>query len=230
MPEGQDYTSLPCCYGGNVCGVTVPLAFSVNVTNQDPQQSDLVINSQANMWFIESCDAGTPTSECGVTAPVYVFYIVNVNQTTGEIISNSTNSYTQINLPYGVTKTLFFAASKPIQTNDMQVMSLTSDDEIRPGQNYGFYGQFAIYLLLPGTRIPPVGIQLYGQNIPFESTIAGDNIGWYSETPNICTGDTPTVFELQVNDSVFTGKSNDQVTLNATGLSSLAATAPTGWS
>jgi hypothetical protein len=230
VPEGQNHTSLPCQYGGSVCGTMVPIVFSVNVTNQDPQQSDIVLNSQTNLWLIETCDAGTPTSACGTSAPVYVFYIVNVNQQNGEIISNQSGSFTQINLPYGVTKTLFFAAAKPIQSASMQDMTLSSDDQIKPGVNMGYYGQFAIYLLLPGTKIPPTGVQIYGQNIPFESTIAGDNLGSYSENPITCTSDTDTPFQLQVNNSAFSGASIYQVTLNATTFSGVTATAPNGWS
>ncbi len=180
VPEGQNHTGNGCGY----CGISVPLVFSVNITNVDPQQSDLVFNSQANLWVIETCDAGTPTSSCGQTSPVYVFYMINVNQATGAITSLSPSTFTQVQIPYGVTKTVFFGAAFPLQAHVFQYMSLTTDDTVRPGNNLAVYGQFAVFLLLPGTKIPPMGVQLYGQNIPFESTISGDNLGWYSETPN----------------------------------------------
>ena len=89
VPEGQNHTDDGCGY----CGIEVPIVFSVNITNADSQQSTVVINSLANIWVIETCDAGTPTSHCGETSPVYVFYAVNVNQANGEIISNTTGSF-----------------------------------------------------------------------------------------------------------------------------------------
>ncbi len=225
VPEGQNHTDDGCGY----CGITVPIVFSVNITNVDPQQSDLVFNSEANLWVIETCDAGLPTSTCGLTSSVYVFYMVNVNQATGAITSLSSSTFTQVQIPYGVTKTIFFASAYPLQSQAFRYMSLTTDDTVAPGNNLAVYGQFAVFLLLPGTKIPPTGVQLYGQNIPFESTISGDNLGWYSETPNTCTGDTDTVFQLQVNNSVFSGGNINQVMLNASAYSSIAATAPSGW-
>lgn len=226
VPEGQNHTNNGCTY----CGIEDPIVFSVNVTNEDSQQADLVINSQANLWIVETCDAGTPTSHCGETSPVYVFYVVNVNPATGQILSTSQGSFTQINIPYGVTKTLYFASAYPVSLENFQYMTLGTDDSTIPGNNLAYYGQFAIFMLLPGARLPPNQVLIYGQNIPFESTIAGDNIGWYSETPSSCTGGTTQPFQLTVNDSYFSGASINQVVVNASAFSSISATAPTGWS
>ena len=168
VPEGQNHTNNGCGY----CGTGVPIVFSVNITNVDPLQSDLVFNSEANLWVIETCDAGTPTSTCGTTSPVYVFYMINVNPTTGEI-STSPSTFAQVQIPYGVTKTLYFGSAYPLQSQSFQVMSLFTDDTVIPGNNLAIYGQFAVFLLLPGTKIAPTAVQLYGQNVPFESTI-----GW----------------------------------------------------
>jgi hypothetical protein len=231
VPQGQNHTGTSGWGAGcGYCGFTVPVVFSLNITNVDPQQSDLVFNSQANLWVIETCDAGTPTSTCGVTSPVYVFYMIEVNPTTGAITSTGSSTFSQVNIPYGVTKTLYFGSAYPLQSHAFRYMSLTTDDTVKPGNNLAVYGQFAVFLLLPGTKIPPTGVQLYGQNIPFESTIAGDNVGWYSETPSTCTGDRYTIFQLEVNNSAFSGASISQITLNASAFSSLSSTAPTGWS
>jgi len=226
VPEGQNHTNNGCGY----CGSAVPIVFSVNITNVDPQQSLLVFNSEANLWVIETCDAGTPTSTCGQTSPVYVFYMINVNSTTGAITTPSPGNFAQVVIPYGVTKTLYFGASYPAESQPFQVMSLYSDDSVIPGNNLAIYGQFAVFLLLPGTKIAPTSIQVYGQNIPFESTIAGDNLGWYSESPESCTGNTYTVFQLQVNNSAFAGNSINQIVLNASAFSSVSASNPSGWS
>jgi hypothetical protein len=226
VPEGQNSTDDGCGY----CGIEDPIVFSVNVTNQDVQQSTLVINSQANLWIMETCDAGTPTSHCGQTSPVYVFYIVNVNPTTGAIQSTTQGSFTQITIPYGVTKTLYFAGAYPVSLQNFQYMTLGTDDSTIPGNNLAYYGQFAIFMLLPGTKLPPNQVLVYGQNIPFESTVAGDNIGWYQETPSSCTGGTTQPFQLTVNDSYFSGASINQVVLNASAFSNVAPSAPNGWS
>ena len=58
---------------------------------------------------------------------------------------------------------------------------------------------------------------------------AGDNLGWYSETPATCTGNTETIFQLQVNNSAFSGASISQIVLNASAFSSISSTPPTGW-
>ena len=226
VPEGQNHTNNGCTY----CGIEVPLVFSVNVTNQDPQQADLVVNSLANLWIVETCDAGTPTSHCGETSPVYVFYVVNVNPSTGAITSTTAGSFTQINIPYGVTKTLYFASAYPVASNNFQYMSLGTDDSTIPGNNLAYYGQFALFLLLPGTKIAGTQILIYGQNIPFESTIAGDNLGWYTETPSSTTGGMTQPFQLTVNDSYFAGNPIDQIVVNASAFSGVTAVAPTGWS
>ncbi len=226
VPEGQNHTNDGCSY----CGIEDPIVFSVNVTNEDTQEADLVINSQANLWIMETCDAGTPTSHCGETSPVYVFYVVNVNPTTGQILSTTKGSFAQINIPYGVTKTLYFASAYPISLDNFQYMTLGTDDSTIPGNNLAYYGQFAIFMLLPGTRLPPDQVLIYGQNIPFESTIAGDNIGWYTETPATCSGGSTQPFQLTVNDSYFSGADIDQVVLNASTFSNVAPSAPTGWS
>jgi len=226
VPEGQNHTNDGCSY----CGIMDPIVFSVNITNQDPQQADLIITDQTNLWIVETCDAGTPTSHCGVTSPVYVFYAVNMNQNNGKITSTAKGSFAQIQIPYGVTKTIYFAAAFPLHSNKLQEMSLSTDDSTIPGNNLAYYGQFAIFMLLPGTRVPPNQVLAYAQNIPFESTIAGDNIGWYTQTPNNCTGGQYTPFQLTVNNSWFSGANVSKVSINASAFSSLSAFAPAGWS
>ncbi len=105
-------------------------------------------------------------------------------------------------------------------------MTLGTDDSTIPGNNLAYYGQFAIFMLLPGTRLPPNQVLIYGQNVPFESTVAGDNIGWYTETPSTCTGGTAQPFTLNVNNSYFSGASINRVTLNASAFSNIAPSAP----
>ncbi len=225
VPQGQNSTGNGCSY----CGSTVPLAFSVNITNNDPSQASLVINSEANLWVIETCDTATFTNNCPQGNPVYVFYIMNVNPSTGVITSTGKGSFQQIIIPYGVTKTMYFGAAFDLSTKSFGDMSLGSDDSLYAGNNLAYYGEFAVFLLFSGTKIPPANIQVYGQNIPFETTISADNLGWYSETPTVCTSGYPSIFDLSVNNSIFSGYPISQIQLNASAFSSVSAIAPTGW-
>lgn len=226
-PEGNTSTVLNCPYGPGVCGTMIPIVFSVQITNEDPSQATLVIDSEANLWVLQTCDSGVTAQSCPTTNPVYVFYVMNVNPTTGAV--TSMNSFNQITIPYGATVTLYFGSAYDLSTQSFKEMTLTTDDSVCAGCNQGNYGQFAVFLLFSGTKIPPQNVFVYGQNIPFESTIAADNLGWYSEAPFACSSSSPSVFLLTVNDSSFSEGNITQVILNASSFSSVSATAPTGW-
>lgn len=226
VPQGQNSTGDYCGY----CGTMVPIAFSVNITNYDPSQAALVINSQANLWIIETCDTATFANNCPQGNPVYVFYIMGVNSTTGEITTTTQGSFSQITIPYGATQTLYFGAAYPLSRDSFQSMSLSSDDSIYAGNNLAYYGEFAVFILFSGTKIPPANIQVYGQNIPFQTTISSDNLGWYFESPNVCQSGSATSFTLQVNNSVFSGYPVNQIAINASSLTSVSAKSPPGWS
>lgn len=225
VPQGQNSSSL-CSY----CGSMVPLAFSVNITNNDPSEADLVINSHTNLWVIETCDTSTFTNDCPQGNPVYVFYIMDVNPTTGVIASVNQGSFSQISIPYGTSRTLYFGAAYDLSTNPFSSMSLTTDDSLYAGNNLAYYGEFAVFLLFGGTKIVPTNLYVYGQNIPFQTTIAADNLGWESQTPIICTSGTPTSFTLTAINSIFSGYSISQIKVNASALTSISASPPTGWS
>jgi hypothetical protein len=233
IPQGQNVSSV-CSY----CGTRVPIAFGVNITNSDPNGATLVINSEANLWVIEACDSVTvnscPTPNQGVVGPqgneMYVFYIVNVNTTSGAVTSLNQGSFTQITIPYGVTKTLYFASAYDISQQAFSYMSVSTDDSIQPGQNNAYYGEFASFILFAGTRIPPTSLSVYGQNIPFGTVISANNLGTFSETPTICTSAISTAFTLTISNSVFSGAPITQINFNATAFSSVSAYAPTGWS
>ncbi len=225
VPQGQNSTG-----GCDICGSSVPLAFSVNITNYDPSEADLVINSHANLWVIETCDTSTFVNDCPQGNPVYNFYIMNVNPTTGVITSTSQGSFSQISIPYGATKTLYFGAAYDLSTTAFSSMYLTTDDSLYAGNNLAYYGEFAVFLLFEGTSIPPTSVSVYGQNIPFQTTVAADNLGWESQTPILCPSGSPTTFTLNANNSIFSGYSISEIVVNASALSSLSANAPAGWS
>ncbi len=205
-----------------------PIAFSVNITNDDPSLGTIVINSQSNLWVIETCDSGVTEGNCPSGNPFFVFYVMNVNPTTGVISSTTAGSFAEIEIPYGVTKTLYYGAAYDLSLEPYSIIGLTSSISTNPY----YYGQFAVFLLFAGTKILSTNSQVYGQNIPFESTTAADNLGWYYETPVSCNPGSSTPFTLNVNDSIFanTAYGITQIVLNASAFSAVTVgTLPTGW-
>ena len=157
---------------------------------------------------------------------------MNVNATTGAITSTSTGSFSEIIIPYGVTKTLYYGAAYDLSLQPMSAVGLTSAVTSNPF----YYGQFAVFLLFSGTKIISPSVQVYGQNIPFESTTAADNFGWISETNTTAAPGSLVTFNLSVNDSIFAyaNPTNpvgiDNIVLNASAFSSVGVSAsPTGW-
>jgi hypothetical protein len=212
----------------------VPIAFSVNVTNYDPSLATIVLNSASNLWVIETCDSGVTEGNCPSGNPFYVFYIMDVNQTTGAITSTSQGSFSQIVIPYGQTKTLYYGAAYDMSLQPYLPVGLTSALAANPF----YYGQFGVFLLFAGTEIISPNVLVYGQNIPFESTTAADNFGYLNESPISAPPGASTTFALTVNDSIFS-KANPtnpngiySIVLNASAFSSISVTGfqvPAGW-
>jgi len=213
----------------------IPIAFSVNVTNQDPSLGNIVLNSQSNLWVIETCDSGVTEGNCPSGNPFFVFYLMNVNSSTGTISSTTQGSFAEIQIPYGVTKTLYYGAAYDLSLQPYSPVGLTSALTSNPY----YYGQFAVFLLFAGTKIITSTSYVYGQNIPFESTTAADNFGWYSQSPLNCNPGVSTTFTLNVNNSIFSppvtsgGGINgiNNIVINASAFSALASTGslPLGW-
>jgi hypothetical protein len=153
---------------------------------------------------------------------------MNVNPSTGVISSTTAGSFAEIEIPYGVTKTLYYGASYDSSLQPFLPVGLTSAISDNPY----YYGQFAVFLLFAGTKIVSSSSEVYGQNIPFESTTAADNFGWYSETPITCNPGTSTPFTLTLNDSIFanTEYGISKIVLNASAFSTVTVgTLPAGW-
>jgi hypothetical protein len=231
MPEGYESS----CVTGNHSNTEtcyfdeVPVLFSVNITNDDPGLADIVLNSETNLWVVETCDSGIAEGNCvSVGNPVFVFYMMNVNPTTGVISSINQGSFSEIQIPYGTTKTLYYGSLYDLSLSSYNYVALTSATNSNPY----YYGQFAVFLLFAGTKISTSGFAVYGQNIPFESTTVGDNLGWYSQTPLSTGSGVKTTFTLQVNNSAFSysqAKIN-KIVLNASAFSSVSVTStPSGW-
>jgi hypothetical protein len=209
----------------------VPMVFSVSITNDDPNLGTIVLDSETNIWITESCDFGTTESPCANGNPVFVFYAINVNPTTGAITDSTTGSgsFSQIVIPYGATKTLYYGAASDLSLAPLNYVALSAFNT--QGQQLSYYGQFSVFMLFSGTKITQQSIQTYGQNIPFESTNAADNLGYYSETPTTCTAGTQSTFSLSINDSVFSNNQYgiNEIVLNASAFTVGTVTPPSHW-
>jgi hypothetical protein len=183
----------------------------VNITNDDPNLGTIVINAESNLWIMQTCDSGVTEGSCPNGNPVYVFYLMDVNTATGAVTSTTPATFTQITIPYGVTKTLFYGSANPLLFGNYGAVSLSNDGNT----NQYIYGQYSVFLLFSGTKITSTGVSVYGQNLPFESTTSVDDLGWYTETPTSCTSNTLTSFTLNVNDSVFSYSSINKIVVNA---------------
>ena len=178
--------------------------------------------------MIETCDSGVTEGSCPSGNPFFVFYVMNVNASTGVVTSTSSGIFSEIEIPYGVTKTLYYGAAYDLSLQPLSAVGLTSSLSTNPF----YYGQFAVFLLFAGTKIVSSSSEVYGQNIPFESTTAADNFGWYSETPVSCSPGASTTFTLTVNDSVFASTLNGigKIVLNASSFSNVAiVSSPSHW-
>ncbi len=203
----------------------IPVVFSVNITNDDPSLGNIAINSESNLWVVQTCDSGTIEGDCPNSSPVFVFYIMNV-LSNGTIINTSQGTFAQITIPLGTSRTLYYGAAYDMMLNSFSPLTLTNFGNSNPY----YYGQFAVFLLFAGTKITPSSNLVYGQNIPFESTLTADNLGWYTQTPTSCGSGTVVNFNLGVNNSIFSPNKINKIVVNASGFTSISATKPaSGW-
>jgi len=210
----------------------IPVAFSVNITNDDPSLGTIVINSASNLWVIETCDSGVTEGNCPSGNPFFVFYIMDVNPSTGAVTSTTGGSFAEIVIPYGVTKTLYYGAAYDTSLQPFSTVGLTTAISTNPF----YYGQFSVFLLFSGTKIVSPSVLVYGQNIPFESTTAADNFGWITQSPTSCNPGVSTTFSLNVNDSIFAyaNPTNpvgvDNIVINSSAFSAISvSSSPPGW-
>jgi hypothetical protein len=235
MPEGYNICSVSNNYQ-NCNYWQVPMVVSVTVTNDDPQLGNIVLNSETNLWITETCDFGASEGYCPNGNPVFVFYVMNVNPTTGAVTSTTQGSFSQLIIPYGATKTIYFGTQNDLSQHAFAGLALTSYSSTGQ-QNDAYYGEYATFLLFSGTKITAQGTQPYGQNIPFESLIAADNLVTYSETPMSCTAGQQATFSLVVNNSPFSPPDSssfsydgiNQVVVNASAFTLGTVSSPTGW-
>jgi uncharacterized protein YcnI len=216
-------TSPTCCsvdlahrYNGSLapCCSSTPVAFSVQVTNIDPNQAVIALGGESILWGTISCQSG-----CGSqSSPVW--YIGNVNPLNGQI----STSFSTIYLRYNTTSTLWFVSSC-----DLMTCPYSSSTTVSVSTSF----TYASFMLLSGDYSANGNASPYGQNLPFQSTFFADNIAVVSNTPGSVTSGTPSQsFTLKVNNTALTpaGDSITKITMTAdAGFTSVSYVPMTGW-
>ena len=88
----------------NISPFNHQIVFSAQVTNIDPSVGTIVVNSHTDLWTFVSCGSG-----CGSQTLLF-FYVMNVLP-NGTITSTTQGSFVPIQIPYGVTKTIYFGSA-----------------------------------------------------------------------------------------------------------------------
>ncbi|MHB1907906.1 MAG: hypothetical protein ACYCQJ_03420 [Nitrososphaerales archaeon] len=190
--------------------------FSMKITNNDPGIGTISVDSHTDLWLYNVCPAG-----CG-TEPLFTFYAVNVAP-NGTITSTTQGSFSQINIPYGSTQTIYFGSANDLSSGSFSSITMSEAHNVA-------LGEYDVFIIISGSDSTSIDSVLYAQNLPFAGTFFADNVAWYSETPELCTHSSLTTFSLTVNNSEFSSYGIYQISINGSSLSNVAPTqTPSGW-
>ena len=191
-------------------------AFSMKITNDDPAVGTITLNSHSDIYLYQTCQSG-----CGGNVPTYVYYAVNV-ASNGTITSTGQGSFVPIQIPYGASKTIFFASKYDLSLGSFSSFSIVAS-------NKEGLGEYDVFVIISGSDTQSQQAILYGQNLPFAGSFLSDTVAWYSETPVSCIGGNTNSFSLMVNNSALSIDSIYQVSINASSFTNLKATPPPFW-
>jgi hypothetical protein len=213
----------PCCsvdfsnkYNGSLapCCTSTPVAFSVQVTDVDPNQAIIALDSRSLLWGSISCTQG-----CG-TQSSPVWYIGNVDPTKGTI----SPTFSTVYLRYNVTNTLWFVSNCPLSS-----CTYSSTTTVIVSSSF----TYANFVLLSGDYSVNGISSPYGQNLPFESVFFADNIGVVSNSPgSVTSGMSAQTFTLTITNAPITPIADPITRVVMTvdnGFTNVNATAPNGW-
>ncbi|MDH2902269.1 MAG: hypothetical protein PXY39_15000 [archaeon] len=193
-----------------------PLVMSAQITNNDPSGGTIVIDAHTDLWTFLSCSGG-----CGGQS-LLAFYVVNV-ASNGAITSTDSPTFSPILLPFGATKTIYFASSKDLSTCQTSCFATQSVSDN--------YGEHDVFIIISGTLVSAKNTTLYSQNLPFASTFTSDNIATWSQSPTSCGNGTSTTFTLKVTNLLSESSSSIyKVVVQASSMSNILPQVPTGWS
>src|SRR5579875_480305 len=194
------------------------IAFSAQVTNDDPTGGTIVVNAHTDLWTFVSCTGG-----CG-GGSLLAFYVMNVGS-DGTVTSTNQNTYVPIQIPYGATKTIYFGSSCDLSTSGYTFSGQSVSD---------YMSEHDVFMIFSGTMINPKNSTLYSQNLPFAATFTSDNIALFSQTPTVCGNGSSTTFNLHVTNTNWSpsGDGIYNVTVQAPTFNppSSQPTPPSGWS
>jgi hypothetical protein len=205
-------------HSGAILPNTVNPAFSMKITNNDPAIGTITLDSHSDIYLYQTCQNG-----CGGNVPTYVYYIVNVAP-NGTITSTTPGSFDPIQIPYGASKTVFFASKYDLANNAFSNFAIVAS-------NKEGLGEYDVFVIISGSDTQSQQSILYGQNLPFAGSFLSDTVAWYSETPASCDGGKSNSFALTINNSALSVDRIYQVSLNASSFTNLLVTqTPYGWS
>ena len=217
--NGQWIIDINHPHSGALLPNTVIPAFSMKITNDDPAVGTITLDSHSDIYLYQTCQNG-----CGGNVPTYVYYAVNV-ASNGTITSTGQGSFDPIQIPYGASKTVFFASKY-----DLSVGSFSSF-QISASNKEGL-GEYDVFVIISGSDTQSQQAILYGQNLPFAGSFLSDSVAWYSETPASCVGGGLDSFTLTVNDSSLSVDAINQISVNVSSFRNVGAPlsqAPSGW-
>ena len=204
-------------YSGSLVPYATQIVFSLQVTNNDPNQASITINSHSDLFVYQQCVQG-----CG-QQPLIVFYVVNVGS-GGTITSTSKGSFAPIVIPYGNSTTLYFASVNDLALGSFAPLGVSGS------HSYG-YGENDVFLVITGANTYSQDAVLYAQTLPFAASYVSDNIAFFSNTPVTCTQGTLNTFTLTILNSQWSNPkyAMNGVTINATALTSATGTSTPTW-
>ncbi|MDG6994281.1 MAG: hypothetical protein JRN52_00040 [Nitrososphaerota archaeon] len=192
------------------------IVFSAQVTNIDPAVGTIVVNSHTDLWTFVSCASG-----CGSESLLF-FYVMNVLP-NGTITSTTQGSYVPIEIPYGVTKTIYFGSANDLSLDNYAAQSINDN-----------VGEHDVFMIFSGTMVSAKNATLYAQNLPFAATFVADNLATWTQTPKSCPQGQSTTFSQTITNTQWSvsGGSNgiNEVKIEAGAFSSISAISqPSGW-
>ena len=195
-----------------------PIAFSAQITNNDPYSGTIVVDAHTDLWTFLSCGSG-----CG-TQSLLGFYVMNV-ASDGTVTSTTYGSFVPIQIPYGDTKTVYFGSQCDLSISSCSGFATQSISDVT--------SEHDVFMIFSGTLVTVDNASFYSQNLPFSATFTADNIAGFSQTPTTCGNNTATSFTLKVTNTAWSTSSDDitKVVVNASTFnpSIIQPLPPTGW-
>lgn len=153
------------CLGTGAAAFTIPAstvqgqdaAWSVTVTNLNPAQANITLDTYSLLWQFWFKNPGSN--------PSYQFFILN-NETDSNGNNVILNTFNPVTIQYNQNVTLFFGSSTAVTSGFTPVTLPTKSAGLVPGT------LASVYIMEHGWKgIPTTETQNYGQNSPYVTTL-----------------------------------------------------------